>query len=217
MTYPVGEVGVCECRKDTLLNGLFGWWKLDETSGTTCEDFSGNSNDGIIDGATINQPGHIGKCYSFDGSNDRVTISASLSLGTGDYSVSCWVKTTDTSGYRCFFCIGEYDPGFYLRNGDQVCVYDENDILSDDNLDTDDGTWHHVAIVREGTGTDELKFYLDGTAVGTATHSDSISNANTLYIGATRWNDEVFNGELDDVRLYTRALTSAEVQCLADM
>jgi len=104
-----------------------------------------------------------------------------------------------------------------LRNGDQVCVCDENDILSDDNLDTDDGTWHHVAIVREGTGTDELKFYLDGTAVGTATHSDSISNANTLYIGATRWNDEVFNGELDDVRLYTRALTSAEVQCLADM
>jgi len=216
--YPIGGIGVCDCSdSSTLLNGLLGWWKLDETSGSTCEDSSGNDNDGSISGATINQTGHIDKAYDFDGSNDRVTISKSTSIGTGDYSVSCWLKTTSTSRYRCFFCIGEYDPGFYLYRGDQICVYDESRKVSNDNLDTDDGAWHHVAIVREGTGSGELKFYLDGDSVGTSTHSDSIPNASYLYIGATEWDDEVFDGMIDDVRFYTRALTADEVGELAEM
>lgn len=212
-----GPAIVEAASENTLLNGLLGWWKLDETSGTTCEDSSGNDNDGTISGATINQAGHIDKCYSFDGSNDRVTITKATSIGTGDYSISCWLKTTSASQYRCFFCIGEYDPGFYLYRGDQICVYDESRRVSNDNLDTDDGTWHHIAIVREGTGSGELKFYLDGDAVGTATHSDSVPNASYLYIGATSYDDEVFNGQIDDVRFYTRALTSTEVEALAAM
>src|SRR6056297_3914362 len=62
-----------------LKNNLISVWEFDETSGTTAFDSNG-SNDGTINGATINQTGKIDKAFDFDGSNDYVSISHNTEL-----------------------------------------------------------------------------------------------------------------------------------------
>jgi hypothetical protein len=216
----MGGVGVVDAPvagSSTLLDDIWGFWKLDETSGSTCVDSSGNGYDGTINGATINQTGHIDKCYSFDNSaDDNVTINDAPTIGTGDYSFACWFKTTSTSLYRCFFAFADYDPGFYLDGGNQINVYDSGDITSPTFSDVADDVWHHVAIVRSSTGTNGVTCYIDGSSVGTLTHSASVSGT-AVYIAASGYSGETFDGELDDVRFYERALTSSEVQQLANM
>jgi len=215
MVYPLGGVGVFEALADTLQNGLLGWWKLDETSGSTANDSGPNGYDGANSNVTINQTGHIDKAYSFNGSSSIVDITGET-IGTGDYTLSAWIKTTNTDAYNAIFGIGAYAPAFYTSNGEELLVYDGGDIVSNTIADLDDGDWHHVAFVRSGTGSGELAFYFDGSAVGTATHSDNITST-SWAIGDSGYSGENFDGLLDDVRLYERALSSSEIQALANM
>jgi hypothetical protein len=121
-------------------------------------DFSGNNNGTVYGGALPNATGRLGNAYNFDGVDDyiNVTNDTSLNFGTGNFSVSVWIKTTDLN-YRDLvakwadadwngWSIGYVDTGlpyFYLQEeGDGVDVDGTTNIV-DDN-------WHHIAGVREG-------------------------------------------------------------------
>ena len=83
-------------------------YKLDETSGSTAIDSSGNGNDGTINGATVNQIGYNGSvgAYSFDGTDDYVDIGHISSLNfsrTDNFTISCWVNVNGISGVN--YCL----------------------------------------------------------------------------------------------------------------
>ena len=81
--------------------GLGGYWSFDDGAGTAASDLSGSGNAGTLtnmDSATDWVAGKRGKALDFDGSNDYVTMGDVLDMGTGDFTVSVWVKTTDASG-----------------------------------------------------------------------------------------------------------------------
>ena len=62
-------------------------------------------------------------------------------------------------------------------------------------------TWAHIAVVREGTGTNQTKIYINGTNDGTATVSTDFNQTNSMYVGADRTGGSALNGYIDDLRI----------------
>ncbi|MFH1394215.1 MAG: LamG domain-containing protein, partial [Candidatus Micrarchaeota archaeon] len=151
--------------------------------------------------------------YDFAGGNDYVSLATTgfPTVGTGNYTLEAWIKTTSSGAYNCIFSINNYDPGFYTTSGNALMVYDSGGFTSSTNASISDGNWHHVAFVREGTGANQLKFYLDGQALGTSTHSASLLAASTLRLGYDGYSGEDFAGTIDEFRFWNIALPAEQI------
>ncbi|PIR70528.1 MAG: hypothetical protein COU46_01160, partial [Candidatus Niyogibacteria bacterium CG10_big_fil_rev_8_21_14_0_10_42_19] len=145
-------------------------------------DRSGQGNNGtIINGATP-APGISGQALSFDGTDDYVSItnSSSLDFGTGNFSFSAWVKTTQNcSGNKVYMSeyesdaqsiwLGCVDSGgvgkafFSTRDSNVVTVGSGNSITT-----INDNKWHHLLGVRNG---DNVYIYVDGASENSGTGS----------------------------------------------
>lgn len=203
------------------------WWKMDEGSGTTTNDSSGNGNTSIpFTGDVGWTQGKFGQGLSFDGVDDVVripeTTSTDLGAPTDSYTITAWFKTsTDFSGTALITAKSAGTNPFPWRLGlnstERVCmqIYDGTTSSSTCNsLALNDGTWHHVAGVRN-TSTDEIYIYVDGvlanstsdTTTASLSNNDNVSigNGGALYIA----ND--FQGEIDNVKVYNQALTPAQI------
>ena len=195
-----------------MMAGELAWWKLDEGSGTTAYDSSGNSYDGTIVGATWGSGG-----LSFDGTNDYVDLDdhAQYDLGlskTDDYVVSAWFKSSSsgmiysmshTNPARPYFDLALASNGaINVQMGDESCLFE----LSSDS-GYNDGSWHSVLIKFYGDMTDPtLEIYVDGSLEGSLTDwlcpmldEDFLTaklgrNSNT--------EEDYYNGILSDVRIY---------------
>ena len=99
-----------------LSDGLVAHWPLDEGGDGTARDASGNGNDGTLNGPTWDS-GKFGGALSFDGSNDFVDCgnSSTLDFGTGDFTVSAWIKTADRAGETIFGNGGDNARGTRAR------------------------------------------------------------------------------------------------------
>ena len=150
-----------------LTDGLVAYWPLNEGGGTTTADASGNGNDGALNAPTWDS-GKFGGALSFDGVDDFVDCgnSSTLDFGTGDFTISAWIKTTDRAGETIFGNGGDDGGGIRYR------LYIEGDpgvkILVDDNSNKRDpegnvavvdGQWHHLVGMRNGS---TLRVYIDG-------------------------------------------------------
>jgi hypothetical protein len=213
-------------------------WTFDEASGTTTLDSSGNNHSCAIVGAAY-VLGRTNTGLSFTGTNSYAfttdnsaggTTGAGLDVGTRDWTVTAWIKTTNSGmvvtkmGY-----IGGSNPdGWGLSisgNGTVGAVLHKSNagtvnIFAGDGKLVNDGQWHHVAAVFNRAGN--MIRYADGAASGTqyslaALSGQSLDNANQLRIGARdQSGDEVFfKGVIDDARVYARALTPDEIATLA--
>ncbi|MFC1728657.1 LamG-like jellyroll fold domain-containing protein, partial [Nanoarchaeota archaeon] len=183
-------------------------------SATKAIDYSTYSNNGSVSGATWTSSGYYGGAYEFNGVDNYIQISSTdFSILTGNYALVAWFKTGDTKSYNTLFSIDDYDPGFYVST-DRLTVYDGSDLDSNTGLTLADNQWHHVAFVREGTGTNQLKFYLDGSSVGTADHADSISSSGTVYVGWDAYSPDEFNGTIDGLMFFNRSLSPEQVLAL---
>ncbi len=151
-------------------------------------------------------------------------------LTQGDFTVESWFRTTDTDRN---IIMGNYQTGraggsivFELHTRNRVRIYldnptdDRNPVslyasASDFDTDTRDGEWHYLAATRRGS---TVELYLNGVKVGTETDSAGAFNldADFFYIGRdTRPGDRAFNGELDHVRIWERALSAEEITSIA--
>ncbi len=219
------DVGIS--RQVLVMNALLvptdfnGCWALDETNGIAAADSSGNGNGATVNGATWNGNGKINGCLSFNGVNNYARISNSLG---DDFSISFWVRTTQTGG------TGQWWQGRGLVDGETpgsandfgTALSGGNFAFGTGNPDTtivstaviNDGGWHQCVATREkGTGT--LKIYVDGNWQASGTGSINSLNAPAfLRFGSLQTGVNYFNGSLDDIRVYTRALGSNEVTAL---
>jgi glucose/arabinose dehydrogenase/PKD repeat protein len=200
-------------------NGLVAAFGFEEGSGNRAGDASGRGNDGIAAGATWTAAGRNGKALSFDGVDDWLTVadSPSLDLSTA-MSLEAWVKpNVIAKPWQTLFVkegAGTFSYALYATAGGSAQVnawWTESDNLYVPPLAQ--GAWSHLALTSDGT---TMRIYVDGVQVGAAAVSGVLPNtAGPLRIaGNAIWNDEFFDGTIDDVRVYDRALSQAEV--LAD-
>ena len=171
--------------------------------------------------------GQTSTSLQFDGVNDYVNCGNddSLKVGTGNVTVSAWFKTNVAPGATItdsasIFSHG-YDPGYILllrggayngilfRTRSALGYFDvkpSSDIISE----VSNGIWHYVVGVRSGTSQ---FLYLDGQLVGSNTGTIYDTTATVNLIGKTDYaTNAYFNGTIDSVRIYNRALSAEEVR-----
>ena len=197
--------------------GLVGHWTLDDGSGTTAADSSGNGHDGtLLDGTWTN--GKISGALDFDGTNDGIDFAAIPELDAPSaFTFAAWIRHDASTQFRSIF--DKRDAGtdgydLYLTNSSRAFIRVNTATLTG-NAIVADGTWHHVAAVYDGSS---MVLYVDGVEDAAAMVSPSAINTTaTLRIGHHfSSNDFRFAGTLDDARAYARALSLTEIQTLYD-
>lgn len=217
-----------------ITTGLVGWWKFDEGSGTNAADSGSGGNAGTLTNSPTWVSGKIGNsAISFDGVNDYVDIGNPSALQIiGQISLSAWVNVDvfgDGSNGCAGFCSAIIEKGF--SGGKEAYVLriqyptarltHELAVLSYDGTDNgtywaktgwNTGVWHHVVGVYNGTN---WILYFDGENVAqTSDGTGAISSGVAVTIGAAIINGSpvrYFDGSIDDVRIYNRALSSTDV------
>ena len=205
--------------------GLVGHWTFDDGSGTTAADTSGNGNDGTLVNTPTWTTGRIGGALDFDYTSSQYVdmgLPAELQL-TNTGSVSAWVRYNDQSVSGSWTYIAGATNASTDRNGYALVVWPANrpsiavDSATAHNqfsapLTYDDGSWHLVTGTWDGS---DVILYIDGLEVGSTAQT---LNANVIYninVGRDSANTNAyFNGTIDDVRIYNRALSAADVAAL---
>lgn len=202
-----------------LTSGLVAFYPF---SGTA-DDVSGHMNHGIVHGAVpaADRFGIANAAYSFNGVNAYIQIPDSDSLDlTTEYTLSAWIfqKSAQSDGFRI---IDKETPGvpdgfnFDTRGGDngrrlRLC----DNTVCQANSDYELNRWHHVAVTKSGQ---RVIFYLNGTPDGSGTVGGNLQpNVLALHIGGPHGVGLplFFDGLLDDLRIYNRALSADEVHQL---
>jgi len=195
---------------------LVGWWTLDEGQGMTAVDWSGHNHHGTL----INDPqweeGYHGGALAFDGQNDYISVS--LDVSETEYAATLWFKTTNGNcGLMAVvdsdLGVGGHDRHIYLTNGNiRIRLWDTEEIATT-GLNLANGLWHHVAYTY-GTMIGGQKVYVDGVlrASGTKNASDFDWQRHVNIGFSNDAANNYFEGVLDDVRIYDKTLTQAEVQ-----
>ena len=208
-------------------NGLVAWYPFNGNA----NDESGNGNNGTVYGATLTTDrfGNSGKAYSFDGVNDYIKCLQAGPTGNPIFTATFWLKTAQTS-YGHIIGYGN-DAGsgtnFRIYLGDNSCagsmVFDTYDNALA-KTDTHNNSWEFYTIVYDGSignNTSIAKIYKNGsilsnTCFSVNNSSTNISNALPIVFGRYHGTAQTgfFNGSLDDIAIYNRALTQAEIQAL---
>ena len=215
--YPKEIEVVTPVEPDTA--GLVLHYALDEGAGTTVADASGNGNTGTIDGDPTWINGVSGSALGFDGSRDYITTGASLLSDLQAFTIACWLKGDLSLGDRSGL-IGQNDCieyGISASNNVQIWSAGSGAVNLAWAYDAD-ADWHHIVAVGDGQ---TVTIYLDGKPAisgGTAitdTYGSSTYPVNIGGGGVFDATDNWFSGQIDDVYIYQRALSAAEVAGLA--
>jgi hypothetical protein len=197
---------------------------MDEGSGSTVYDQSGNNFNGTIFGATWTQ-GKYGNALSFDGVDDYVDFGTAPSLsGTTDFSVVLWLKSTFTGGG---FIIAQRAPDYQGEWMVNLGGNHNNSALQPGKIyfmvynggfqweiwsttAVNNGQWRNIVAVRQG---ENGYIYIDGNLDAQASGPiKSLNNTLKIAIGRDLFEmDQPLQGVVDEVFLFTRALTSAEI------
>ncbi|NCC26607.1 MAG: PEGA domain-containing protein, partial [Gammaproteobacteria bacterium] len=207
-------------RTNPVTNGLIAHWPFDGSA----EDTSGRGHHGTNHGAipTEDRFGIPGAALSFNGRSDYISVPShpDFNLG-GDYSFSLWInqRSAQPGGFRLIdkatagrcdgWNLDTYDsaPG---RSGRAIrmnvgCPWSTS--ATTHALDE----WNHIAVsVKDRKAT----FFLNGRANGSGAVAGTPRNTLDLFIGSAHYSAHFFQGKMDDVRIYNRALSEAEIQQL---
>ncbi|HVN84757.1 MAG TPA: LamG-like jellyroll fold domain-containing protein [Candidatus Binatia bacterium] len=194
-------------------SGPVGAWSFDDGAGTNVADNSGSGNNGVAENGMSWGAGRIGGGGVFDGSNDdvRVANSASLNIAGSALSLEAWVKPTAVNSYRVLIH-KELQYSLAILNGQ--LTYADSITWSYATIGSygsvPAGVWTHVAVTFDGS---ILRFYVNGVAVGNKIRAGTLTATNNpLCLGAYNCSALALKGTLDEVRVYDRLLSAADVQ-----
>ena len=198
--------------------GLVAAYGFEEPTGTLAADGSGNGNGGTVNGATRTTDGRYGSALAFDGVNDSVDLPGLGSFYKTGFTLEAWVRkqsaATDDNGV-----VGTWVGG--TQGGGPMLWVSSNGIWTGTlatglaNYLTSGqapvaGQWQHVAFSYNGS---TARFYVNGTEVANRSFTGNVGDSNTWRIGAYGSTAMgFFDGTIDEVRIYNRALTQTEIE-----
>jgi uncharacterized protein (TIGR02145 family) len=217
--------------QDWMSNGLVGYWKMDEAtgSGSILADASGNGNDATAKlyggGNTATDSAHLagkyGNGFSFDGGDDYINVGTSDTLNpTSAYSISMWAKLNTVSpqyqvmiarnsgsnqGYEV---VANYAKA-YVRLNSSTTFVTTNDFFTADQ-------WVFVTYTFSDN-EDKVRVYQNGSLFQEWSTTEQAYNASGMTTAIGRWgggNNYYTKGFIDEVRMYNRALSAKEVSDL---
>ncbi len=208
--------------KSTLRDGLVGYWQFDEGAGSDTADNSDNTNQASLSDLTMwTESGSL----NFQSTNTYLTCRPDASLNlTGNLTISAWINPHSYGGGNYGRLLdkgnGPSGRGFSLMlNGNNrdigYMTYGGAYVSSNDGV-IDLNTWTHVCFVYDKVNQ-MVRFFVNGQDAGSGSYAyDPADNAaDVLYIGLRGYDQSRnFDGQMDDVALYNRALSAAEVQQL---
>ena len=218
-------------------NGLVGWWPFNGNA----NDESGNGHNGTVNGATLTTDrfGNAGRAYSFPNSNDNISMSGVTQLNVLKYSVSGWFKKSNGSMNieGNIFCgsnpLITKGLRFHIGSNNQA-AWGVEDVSANGSVwscsksqNYADNTWHFFTVIFDATqgvvDSTDLKIWIDNVEIpkiqkvwgnqSSVTAPISNSNLPTIIGNVTGGNDN-FKGVLDDIGIWNRALTQAEITTL---
>ena len=221
---------ICKVPIYVPRNGLIGWWSFNGNP----NDESGNGNNGIVNGATLTADrfGNANLAYSFNGVNNYIQCNSSIS-NIDNITISGWAKCNSPMGGE-FVQIGEDDNtscngigvgkggrsnevglNFWnIYNGNYLmsllsCVnyYDSGYLLNEDS-------WFHFLIIKTNN---KISYYVNGMLVGSNSFSSAKNPTNKIFFGTSGLLPSAktfYKGNLDDIGIWSRALTQTEIASL---
>lgn len=199
----------------TVYHGLIGYWSLNELTGVTAYDYSGQGNDGTInDGVRIESINtKFGKAIAFNGASSWIDTGADM-INTGNLTISLWVylnsygqgenaKILDNGKTRLY--VNPDGGGRFRFTSDGATI-----INSGDNSATLN-SWLHVAVARSATGS--ATFYRNSIRSGAAGQNSGspVAGTTNVVIGNVLGGGQSTDGKGDEVRLYNRVLPATEI------
>lgn len=187
---------------------------LSYTSGSsTWFDLSGNNKNGTLtNGPVFNSEN--GGSIAFDGSNDYVNVSGfNVNHGTGNFSYSCWAYLTGKPSLGTIFENGSWTNCILIRyESNGITIYSMNAFYGKFTFNPNLNTWNHLTFVRSGNS---ILFYLNGVfsaSTGFGTNLNVNPSPANLFIGVSQHAlNQCFNGRLNNLYVYNRALSASEV------
>ena len=206
--------------------GLMGWWPLDGDA----SDRSGNGNNGTwsgsMTGGSYYTQGKINQAGNLNGTDDYVAGGgANIIFGTSSFSGSAWVKSSDVGGNQhriigkdfnvstgySWLNFGNGNPYLEIKDSDNV----HGDVVS--GVSIADNQWHYITFVVNRTNNKDY-IYIDGALKSSVTPSFTgifgNSSATNNFCAGAQYGNLPLNGLIDDVRIYNRALSAAEIQAI---
>jgi hypothetical protein len=182
-------------------------------------DLSGNANNGTVNGATLTADrfGNLNSAYSFNGTSNYISVNDNASLRLTSFALSAWVfyssnittvseilhKDTYPYNYGINSNANSKVAGFFGSNGSfQNMVSTTSSPF---------GQWHHIALTHNGT---TAKLFVDNVFIDSLVAGNVTTSTGMLYIGALTGTQYFYNGKIDDIRIYNRAVNLTELNAL---
>jgi hypothetical protein len=226
-TLPATTAGALRVE-DSSETSLAGYWKLDNAQGTTFRDYSGNGNTGRLfggaswvtsslpfsgsydDPAALSLDGASGS-YASTGATNLPALSGTMTISFWAYYASVSAVST-TSQNMVVLSNGGTFIEVGLWHDQTLGVWNQSGTNEFNATSTPASGWHHLAYTYDGT---TRKLYVDGGTPATSLTAPSSGTPTILYFGSYNGAAEMFNGKLDDVRIYSAALTATQIASLA--
>lgn len=208
-----------------------GWWKLDEGTGTSVVDSSGNGNSGTITpGTGSHRSGKVGSAFGFDNSSTVINVGSGTTLDdlpSSGMSISTWVYPVSQGEGSAGFIVAKNSgatpsSGWILQmagtNALTFTVDGSTDLVrTTSNSVLTTNAWNHITVFWDGTITtaSSVRVFVNGSEVSYATTTNGASRVSdatsTLYIGNDSTSSRTFDGILDDVKIYNYTRTPAQI------
>ncbi|MBU6320948.1 hypothetical protein KGO04_00170 [Patescibacteria group bacterium] len=203
-------------------NGLVGWWTMDGNNLIqNVKDSSGQGNNGSLVGfsatSSAEVAGKIGGALKFNGTSQYITVPDTTALRlSGNYSVSVWIRPAALKDYgnvlfkeslisnTGYGLITFANGSWGWQIGNTLDIQTSAALLKNT-------TWSLLIATYDGTN---VRLYQNGSLLSTTVASAVASDATALALGADTGDGRYFNGTIDDVRVYNRALSASEIQAL---
>ncbi|WP_328908505.1 PA14 domain-containing protein [Streptomyces sp. NBC_00234] len=210
--------GAAAGDRDALKGGAS--WSLDENGGTTAADSGPNRVPLALTPGTSWTQGVKGSGLRFDGQGQYAETAGPVVDTTGSYSVSAWASADTLPGNYATVVSQDgrrTENPFYLQYGQGAFAFSTpGGHRARVEMQPDTGRWYHLVGVRDG---DEIKLYVDGELAATAAAGPADVSTGPLSVGRAKYagqNGDFWNGSVDQVRVYDKALTAQEVSALHD-
>jgi len=195
-----------------LIDNLVSYWKLDENAANTTVADAHASNTGTSSTNTsnlYNASGILNSCFLFNGSNEDV--GTSLAFPTGAWSFSCWTYQTSQASWSATCGASNLSPWIGIGANGIIRVHDTIASFNDtDGTPCSTNQWDHIVVTWDGSST--MHIYVNDTDEA-FTNSGGFGNqtGTGFHLASNVSTGNWFNGRMDEVGLWSRELTSAEV------